>query len=61
MRGTSTFFLVLQDSNSQTGKVLRVIQGARSYAQFSEAIELALNKIDRERNSDEKRADALDQ
>lgn len=61
VHGTPTVFLVLQDSNSQTGKVLRVIQGARSYAQFSEAIEPALSKIGRERNSDEKRADALDQ
>lgn len=44
VRGTPTFFLGVQNSNSQTIKVLRVIPGAVPYAQFKEAIEWALKE-----------------
>ena len=45
VQGTPTFFLGSQDSDARTVKVLRMIQGAQSYAQFKEAIDGALNEI----------------
>lgn len=45
VRGTPTFFLGIQDSDSQTLKVLRMIVGAQPYAQFKAAIEWALGEM----------------
>lgn len=45
VKGTPTFFLGVQDSDSQTIKVLTVIHGAQPYAQFKEAFEAALSQL----------------
>jgi protein-disulfide isomerase len=44
VQGTPTFFLGVQDSDSQSIKILRVIVGAQPYVQFKEAIEWALGQ-----------------
>jgi len=45
VQGTPTFFLGIQDSDSQTIKILRMIVGAQPYGQFKEAIEGVLREI----------------
>jgi protein-disulfide isomerase len=45
VNGTPTFFLGVQDADSQTIKVLRMIVGAQPHAQFKEAIESALSQV----------------
>lgn len=45
VRGTPTFFFGVQEADSQTIKVLRMIVGAQSYAQFKEAVEWALREM----------------
>ena len=44
VQGTPTFFVGVQDSDSQTIKVLKMIVGAQPYPEFKAAIEGALNQ-----------------
>lgn len=44
VQGTPTFFLGIEEPDSQTVKVVRKIVGAQPYSQFKQAIEAAFSQ-----------------